>query len=82
MFQIVCALALEVLGVLLELRCLNGVSPNVVLACEPWGHVDHCNEGVSASLPIALEPMFMTSRLLHTMSCLSQGSCRMRFLRP
>ena len=45
MFQVVCALDLEVPGVLLELRCLNGVSPNVVLACELWGHIDHCNEG-------------------------------------
>ena len=45
MFQVVCALALEVPGVLLELRLLNGVSPNVVPVCEPWGHVDHCNEG-------------------------------------
>ena len=45
MFQVVCALALEVPEVLLKLRCLNGVSPNVVLACEPWGHIGHCNEG-------------------------------------
>ena len=45
MFQVVCALALEVPEVLLKLRCLNGVSPNVVLTCEPWGHIDHCNKG-------------------------------------
>ena len=45
MFQVVCALALEVPEGLLELRRLNQVSPNVVLTCEPWGYIDHCNEG-------------------------------------
>ena len=40
-----CALALEVPAVLLEIRRLSGVSPNVDLACEPWGHVDHCIDG-------------------------------------
>ena len=44
MFQIVCALALEMPAVLLEIRRLSGVSPNVDLACEPWGHRDHCND--------------------------------------
>ena len=43
MFQIVCALALEVPAALLEIRQLSGVLPNVDLACEPWGHMDHCN---------------------------------------
>ena len=47
MFQIVCALASEVPAVLLELGQLKGVSPNVGLACEPWGHM------------IGREPMFM-----------------------
>ena len=45
MFQIVCALVLEVPSVLLELESLNGLTPNVILACEPWGHVDHGGEG-------------------------------------
>ena len=36
MFQFVCALALEVPSVLLDLECLQGLSPSVILACEPW----------------------------------------------
>ena len=43
MFQIVCALALDVPEVLLEIGQLNGVAPNVTLACEPWGHMHHDN---------------------------------------
>ena len=45
MFQIVCALALEVPAVLLELRQLKGVSPNATIACEPWGHMNHDDGG-------------------------------------
>ena len=45
MFQIVCALVLEVPSVLLDLESLHGLSPNVILACEPWGHMDHGGEG-------------------------------------
>ena len=41
MFQIVCALALEVPLVLQDIESLHGVSPNVILSCEPWGHMDH-----------------------------------------
>ena len=41
MFQIVCALALEVPLVLRDIVSLHGVSPNVSLSCEPWGHTDH-----------------------------------------
>ena len=41
MFQIVCALALEVPSVLRDIESLHGVSPNVILSCEPWGHTDH-----------------------------------------
>ena len=41
MFQIVCALALEVPSVLQDIESLHGVSPNVSLSCEPWGHTDH-----------------------------------------
>ena len=37
MFQIVCALALDVPSVLQDIESLNGVSPNVSLSCEPWG---------------------------------------------
>ena len=36
MFQIVCALALE---------SLHGLSPNVIMAYEPWGHIDHDGQG-------------------------------------
>ena len=41
MFQIVCVLALEVPLVLRDIESLHGVSPNVILSCEPWGHMDH-----------------------------------------
>ena len=41
MFQIVSALALEVPTFLQDIAKLQGVSPNVQLCCEPWGHVDH-----------------------------------------
>ena len=40
MFQM-CARWMEVPAVLLELGQLKGVSPNVNLACEPWGHMNH-----------------------------------------
>ena len=50
MFQIVCALALEVPSVLQDIESLHGVSPNVSLACEPWGHTDH-----TAGFPYGLE---------------------------
>ena len=61
MFQIVCALVLEVPSVLLDLENLHGLSPNVILACEPWGHMNQ--SGVSASLQTVWELMFMTCRL-------------------
>ena len=41
MFQIVSALALEVPAFLQNIENLWGVSPDVHLLCEPWGHVDH-----------------------------------------
>ena len=41
MFQIVSALALEVPAFLQNIDNLRGVSPDVQLSCEPWGHVDH-----------------------------------------
>ena len=41
MFQIVCALTLEVPLVLRDIESLHSVSPNVILSCEPWGHMDH-----------------------------------------
>ena len=44
MFQIVCALALEVPSVLRDIESLHGVSPNVTMSCEPWGHTDHYGE--------------------------------------
>ena len=30
---------------LLELGQLKGVSPNVALSCEPWGHMNHDDRG-------------------------------------
>ena len=44
MYQILCALELEVPAALLEIRRLSRVSSNIDLACEPWGHMDHCND--------------------------------------
>ena len=60
MFQIVRALALEVHSVLRDIESLHGLSPNVILPCEPWGHVNH--RVVSASLQTARVPMFMACR--------------------
>ena len=45
MFKIVCALALEVPSVRLDLESLHGLSPNVILAYEPWENIDHDGEG-------------------------------------
>ena len=43
MFQIVSTMALELPSFLAELENLGGVSPNVNLQCEPWGHTNHEN---------------------------------------
>ena len=42
MLQILSTPALEVLTFQQDIEGLRGVSPNVQLYCEPWGHVDHC----------------------------------------
>ena len=39
-----CALALKVPSVLLDLESVHSLSPNVILDCEPSGHVDHNGE--------------------------------------
>ena len=44
MFKIVSTMALELPSFLEALEDLRGVSPNVHLDCEPWGHVDHDDE--------------------------------------
>ena len=41
----VCASALEVPSVLLDIESLHGLSPNVILSCEPWGYMDHSGGG-------------------------------------
>ena len=41
MFQIVCALVLDVRSAAECLTNFHGVLPDVLLAFEPWGHVDH-----------------------------------------
>ena len=41
MFQIVSTMVLELPSFLAELENLKGVSPNVHLHCEPWGHISH-----------------------------------------
>ena len=43
MFQIVCALVLDMLEALQELELLWGVPPNIQLSCEPWGHLNHAD---------------------------------------
>ena len=41
MFQIVSPIALEVPAFLQNIESLWGMSPDVHLSCEPWGHVNH-----------------------------------------
>ena len=41
MFQIVSALAMEVQ----DIGTLRGVSPDLQLSCEPWGHANHSGGG-------------------------------------
>ena len=41
MFQIISTLALELPSFLEALMDIRGVSPDVQLDCEPWGHMDH-----------------------------------------
>ena len=38
-------LALEVPAFLQNIENLRGVSPDIQLSCEPWGHVDHSGGG-------------------------------------
>ena len=45
MFQIVSVLALDVPAFLRGIARLRGMSPDVQLSCEPWGHTDHCGGG-------------------------------------
>ena len=42
-FQILSTLALEVPTFRQDIERLRGISPNVQLHCEPWGHVEHCD---------------------------------------
>ena len=41
MFQIVSTMALELPSFVSVLENLRGISPNVLLDCEPWGHINH-----------------------------------------
>ena len=41
MFRIISTLALELPSFLEALTDIRGVSPDVQLDCEPWGHMDH-----------------------------------------
>ena len=43
MFQIISTLSLELPSFLEALADIRGVSPDVQLDCEPWGHMDHSN---------------------------------------
>ena len=40
-FQIVSTMVLELPSFLVDLENLRGISLNVHLHCEPWGHIDH-----------------------------------------
>ena len=40
-FQIVSTVAFELPSFMAELENLRGISPNVHLHCEPWGHIYH-----------------------------------------
>ena len=43
MFQIMCAFARDVPAAATCITDFHGVSPDVLLAYEPWGHVDHAS---------------------------------------
>ena len=43
MFQIICALVLDMPEALQELELLQGVPPNVQLSCQTWGHLNHAD---------------------------------------
>ena len=45
MFQIVSALVLEAPVFIQDIENLRGVSPDVLLFCELWGHADHSGGG-------------------------------------
>ena len=66
MFQIVSALALEVPAFLQNIEDLRGVSPDVQLSCEPWGHVVGV---VNASPRIVRVLMFMHGLSLMPKDC-------------
>ena len=59
MFQIVCALALDVPEILHELEQLRGVSPNVLLLCEPWGYMQHAAKDCVCLSSDRMGPIFM-----------------------
>ena len=50
MFQFVCALALDVPAAAESVTDFHGVSPDVLLAYEPWGHVSWCLRGYGSSV--------------------------------
>ena len=71
MFQIVSALALEVPAFLQNIGKLRGVSPDVQLSCEPWGHADH-NGGGCECLSSDRTGAYVHSLSLIPRECLSR----------
>ena len=59
MFQIVSTLALEMTSFLEALADIRGMSPNVQLDCEPWGHMDHIDGQCSCRSSDRTAVMFM-----------------------
>ena len=61
MFQIVSTMALELSSFLGELEELRGMSPNVQLHFEPWGHINHEDVDCDCQTSDRTAPnMFMT----------------------
>ena len=73
MFQIVSVLALVVPAFLQNIGKLRGVSPDVQLSCEPWGHAVH-NGGVANVFPrIVRVPMLTVCLSYLGRVCLGQS---------
>ena len=69
MFQIVSVLALEVPAFLRGVAELRGMSPDVQLSCEPWGHLDHTGGGCDCC------SSDRTGAYVHSLSLMPRGVC-------
>ena len=79
MFQIVCALALDVPAVAGCVTDFHGISPDVLLSSDPWGHVDHAGVACGCHSLTGRELMFtwllMMGRVLTLVRPLSVIQC-------